>query len=480
MFDATSQGVGVVACLQLEVNAMYRFFLSVLILCLLFAGCSSSRRGDTRAVPRPLVAELPVFRPPDREVSSPSDPPTDPTGLLTLEAALALTMQQNPELRAGVWGERASEGNLLQAGLLPNPELEIEAEEFGGTGELEEFEAVEVSFGISQLIELGGKRSRRESVAGLERDVAGWELEMLRLELWRDTATEFVAVLAQQRRLELAQLTLELSREVLENVSERVAAGKVPPLERTRAEVDLATQILSVEQEQSTLNRVRLGLASRWGSNVALFDSLDSRGFDSLDVAVPGLNALAALLPENPELKRWETQIELQRASIDLEEALGVPDLTVGAGLSYFAESDDVGLHAGLSIPLPLFDRNQGAIMAARAELLQAEEQHRASLIRLHRELEDAHLELATRAREVEVLRETLLPAAEKAYQVAQAGYVDGKFAYLEVLDAQRTLFEAQVRAIDAFEGFHSAFVRCEALIGTSLESISEGGQHND
>ncbi len=446
----------------------------------LIVGCSLPEGNHHRARPRPLASEFAVFHPPDPGETRSPPAPQNPTGPLRFEAALALALRQNPELRARAWKERAGAGSLLQAGLFPNPELELEAEEFAGTGELREFEAAELSIGLSQLIELGGKRTSRQQLAGLEQDVAAWELEAERLRVWESTAHSFIDVLAQQRRLQLAELSLALSETVLEVAARRVAAGKVPPLERMRAEVDVATQSLAIDQERSAWRRARLALAANWGGTEALFDGALEGRFDTLTVVLPELPALQQLLEHNPELKSWEAQIAQQRAQLGLEEALAVPDLTVGFGLSYFRESDDVALHAGVSIPLPFFDRNQGSIMQAQAALLQAEEERHAAALRLYRSLQDAYLELQARTLEVQTLQQTLLPAAERAFALAQTGYVDGKFSYLEVLDAERTLFEAQARAVDAYQGYHTALVSCEALVGTSLRANEPGVPDHD
>jgi cobalt-zinc-cadmium efflux system outer membrane protein len=169
-----------------------------------FTGCATPDIGANWPAPRPLGEDVLSFHlPPQPAAVSPVEHPGEPTGVLTLRQALALALLRNPELASAAWEVRAGEARTLQAGLLPNPEFELEVENFAGSGEFRGFDAAETTLALSQVIELGGKRLRRVRVAALERDVAAWDYEAKRVDVFTATTKAFVEVLSAQAKLAL-------------------------------------------------------------------------------------------------------------------------------------------------------------------------------------------------------------------------------------------------------------------------------------
>ena len=179
------------------------------------SGCASERMEVLGPEPRPLEETSQLTEPPAEPSLSARPPDEEPQGTLSLEEVLRAALLQNPELSSTAFEVRAAEARTLQAGLLPNPELELEFENFGGTGEVRGVDASESTFQLSQLIELGGKRARRLRAAGLERDLAGWDYEAKRLEVLTEATKGFVDVLAAQERLALTEDIVRLSEQVL-------------------------------------------------------------------------------------------------------------------------------------------------------------------------------------------------------------------------------------------------------------------------
>lgn len=150
------------------------------------AGCASTQLQDSAwPEPRPLGGELGAYRPPLDPVKSASTSVDglNPTAMVTLPQALSLALMKNPELAAFSWEVRVGEARTLQAGLPPNPEIGLEVEEFAGSEDRQGVDAATSMLQLSQLIELGGKRSKRAQVAALERDLAGWDYEAKRLDV---------------------------------------------------------------------------------------------------------------------------------------------------------------------------------------------------------------------------------------------------------------------------------------------------------
>ncbi len=451
---------------------MKKLSLLTAIAALALPGCTGSQPKDSGAwvQPRPLGSSHASYRPAGDGAKLNAPQFTEPVGALALNQALAAALLGSPELRAYAWEVRAADARVLQAGLLPNPRLEIEVEEFGGEGERTGFDGAETALHISQLIELGGKRGRRQKVASLKRRLAGWDYEAKRLDVLSATTKSFLAVLEAQERLDLAKQVAELSRKVSTVVEARVTAGKVSPLEKAKAAVELASGQIGLDKAQRELETSRRRLAAQWGSTVPRFGAIE--GAFGKVAAVPALSKLLALAGDNPDLARWKNEVMLRQAALDLEKAKRTPDVKLSGAVSRSGETEDHAFSLGIGIPLPLFDRNQGGIRAAHRNIRKALEEKRAGEVGTVVETTTTHGELVSLAAELRVLDNHLLPAAREAFAAAQEGYAQGKFNYLEVLDAQRTLVESRSQRLDAIANYHRAVVDMERLIGRPLSTV--------
>lgn len=403
--------------------------------------------------------------------SSPDKPP-EPTGDVALRDALSLALQHNPELAAFSIEVRAAEARTLQAGLRPNPEIGVEVENFAGPGTLRRFDGAETTIQIGQLIELGGKRPKRARVASLEQDLAGWDYEAKRADVLAETSKSFVDVLAAQERVALTQDLLHLAEQTFETVSARVKAGKVSPVEETRAGVALSNSRIEHARAQRGLEAARKKLAAAWGSGVHAFE----RAVGPLDRVspIPPADRLPQEIRGNPDIARWVTEIEQRKAVSALQEAIRIPDPTLAAGVRRFNETGDSAFVAGMSIPLPLFNRNQGGVLESRRRLAKAERESSAAENRVRASLAETYQTLSTAVLEIDALKTTVIPGAQSAFEAASEGYRQGKFGYLDVLDAQRTLFEARGQYISALATYHKGLADLERAIGKMPESAGQ------
>ncbi len=410
--------------------------------------------------------------PPDLERERPDA--GEPEGTLTLRAALSLALLRNPGLSSFSWEIRASEARALQAGLLPNPQIEGVVEDFAGSGDFGGFDEAESTIALSQLIELGGKRTKRLRVAEIGRGLAAWDYEAKRLSVLTETAQAFVEVLAGQRRVELQTAGLELAREVLRTVSERVEAGKSSPIERARAQIVASQSGISLERAKRALEAARARLAASWGGSAARFQSVSGALEETPEV--PALETLGAWIGENPDVSRWAVEITERRARVELADAQAIPDLTVKAGARLLRGSDETAFVVGLSLPLPLFDRNQGRRREAAFKLAKAIEERRAAEVRVRTALSDAYQALLSAYSEVATLRDEVLPAARSAFDGISESYRQGKLTQLDVLDSQRTLFQVRDQYTDALSSYHRARARVEGLVGRPIVNLDKGG----
>ncbi len=395
----------------------------------------------------------------------------EPTGSLTLQQALALALLRNPELAAFSYEVRATEARMLQAQLRPNPELEMELGEYGRDGE--GFDSAETSVSLGQVFELGGKRHWRTRMAQAQGELAGWDYESKRLDVLTSAARRFAAVLAAQRRLELAQFFVELAEKTSHAVVERVKAGKEPPFQATKAEAELEMARLRVSEAQNGLALARKKLATMWGSVHPKFQTVQGE-LDRILGSVPPIESFRSQLPRTPELARRESEIRLREARLASEKAARFPDLQASVGFARFQEDDTTAFSVGIGLPLPLFDRNQGNIAAAKHDVAKARAEGLAVETARVAELAEAHADLVLTHQRVLTFRSKVVPAMEEAFEAAHEGYRQGKFTFLDMLDAQRGLFEAKGALVDALADYHAAVATLQRIAGTSFDGLTK------
>ncbi|MBS3953138.1 MAG: TolC family protein [Methylomicrobium sp.] len=390
----------------------------------------------------------------------------EPAGTLVLSQVLALALTQNPELTAFSWESRAQEAAALQAKLFPNPTFGANAQNFGNKS-IQGFDGDVVTLELSQLIELGGKRVARMEAAALTKQLADWDYETKRADVLTQVAQAFIEVLTAQQRLALTQQTQELANQTTVTTSARVQAGKVSPVEETKAKIARASVRIELMRARKELEAARKRLAAGWGSTAPRFAAVTGN-LESFQ-APPSLEALQQRLSNNPDLERWATEITQRQALIALEKSKAVPDVTATVGASKYLMPNDYALVVGFSVPLPVFNRNQGGIQEAEHRLTKAEEELRSAEVRIATALNTAYQKLEAAHAEVVALRQDILPGAQSAYDAAREGYRFGKFGFLDVLDAQRTLFGAKNQYLLALADYHKSMVEVERLVGSGM-----------
>jgi cobalt-zinc-cadmium efflux system outer membrane protein len=410
----------------------------------------------------------------DRQVPSDSSLIVEePTGVLVLSQALALALTQNPELSAFSWESRAQEAATLQAGLLPNPTFNANASNFGNRV-LQGFDGDVVTLELSQLIELGGKRTARIEAAALTKQLADWDYEAKRADVLTQVTQAFIDVLAAQQRLALTQQTHDLANQTTATTAARVQAGKVSPVEETKANVARASVQIELMRARKELEAARKRLAAGWGSTTARFESV-AGNLDSIPSAPASLDSLQQRLSKNPDLARWATEITQRQALISMEKSKAIPDVTATVGATKYLMPNDYALVVGFSVPLPVFDRNQGRIQEAEHRLSKAEQDMRNTEVRITTALNTAYQTLDAAHSEIMALRQEILPGAQSAYDAAFEGYRSGKFGFLDVLDAQRTLFGAKNQYLVALANYHKSVADVERLVGSGMnETVAD------
>ena len=400
-----------------------RYMVALGLACVIgTTACASHNVEATWPEPRPLGNDIRAFQAPEdptaREPAA--EDFQEPTGALTLRGALALALMRNPELAVFSWNVRAREALILQAGLFPNPEFEIELEDFSGTGALRGFDGAETTMLLGQLIELGGKRGKRKRLAALEHHLSGWDYEAKRLDVYADVAKAFVDVVGAQERVTLSTELVELAQQAVTRVSTRVRAGKDSPVEETQATVTLYTTRLELERAKRDLEGTRKRLAALWGGGSPAFERAE--GTLEEIAPVPTADLLTGLTVQNPDVARWNTEFEERQAAIDLADAGKIPDLTIVLGGKHLSEINESAFVVGIGIPIPLFGRNQGEALEARYRLAQARAEARSAQAQTDAALAETYQDLSTADTVATALRADILPAARSASDMTTQG----------------------------------------------------------
>jgi outer membrane protein, heavy metal efflux system len=381
---------------------------------------------------------------------------------LRFQAALARAVENNPALAAQLHAGRATEALIEQAGQRPNPTLGVEVENVLGTGNLQGVRSLETTVQASQTFERGGKRDRRIALASRERDAVSLESAVRRTEVLASAAVAYVETLAAQDRLVLAQEPLTLARDMLAAAEARVKAGDAPPTETARARSALATAQAEFARAQAALAAARVALAATWGGQPSVDCPLAGR--IQIPDALPGEEAFLARSARHPRLAFQDAVVETRRASLELERAQAVQDVTVGGGVRFLREGTDAAFVAGVSVPLPVRNKNQGAIRAARETLAGAGQSRQAAEIDLRAQVSAVWRQLEAARTAAQMLRRDALPATEDARALVRRAYEEGRLPLIDVLDAQRELVALRREILDAETACVVALARLEGL----------------
>lgn len=362
------------------------------------------------------------------------------TAILTLEQAIAAALEKSPMLAASSSRTLAADASHSQAGALPNPELSIEAENIYGDND--GFENAEVTYGISQLVELPGKRGNRIKIADAEKTKAHFAHDVARLDLIYEITVAYAELAAVQQEINILQEERNLASEVLKSVAAKVEAGKEPPIQRNKAEIERTTSEIALERTRRTFNTKKQALSALIGESMTDYTVM-ADSLPAFTTPEPLENYITRL-PQTPDVKSLDVEVIKAQSNLSLEKANAVPDPTFDLGVRKFREDDSQALVAGISIPIPVFNMNRAGIKRATHDLDAAQSDHRGAQLSLETSLIEIYGNFSSAYSETSALKNTVLPGAEEAFRFAREGYDAGKFGYLDVLDAQRTLFDAR------------------------------------
>jgi cobalt-zinc-cadmium efflux system outer membrane protein len=345
-----------------------------------------------------------------------------------------------PRLLVGEAETRAAEGRALQARARPNPTLDLQVENIGGDGPYRDFQSAETTLSVGQTLELGGKRSARVAAADAELNTARSRAGLNRVAFARDLAVAYVAAEAAGERLGVARDAVDLAEADARAARLLVDAGKEAELRILQAQAALSAAQADASRAEAEASSALARLSALTGGEqtyIAVTPGLLDRAWLSASDGQPQTVAVA------------EAEQTAASRKLDLERRRATPDVTVSFGLRRLAGDDATAAVAGVSLSLPLFDRNRGAAKSAQAEADAARARLATARANAVAERRIAEGEARAADHSVDAAREGEA-AAREAYRLARLGYEAGKLPLIELLAARRDLIAARQRHIEA------------------------------
>ncbi len=381
---------------------------------------------------------------------------------LSLEDAVRLATSRNAALRAKEMEYQATRAGEITAGLRPNPTSSYAAEQFGASS-IDPQHTVT----LGQTIETGGKRTRRVESARAATRVIGYELADVRRQIIFQVRKSFTDALVAQRTLALARESLKTLDELERVQGIRAQRGDISELELTRIQVQRFAFERDAADAAQALRAAKIALRAVAGPD-AIADDFEVVGqLSFLDVPINADELHRLALENRPGLRAVEAAREKARADVNLARANAWWDVT--PQLEYQRIGNDNTIGFGFSLPLRIFDRNQGEIARTRAEVERAKALQQAAVTQALSEVDTAVSTLLTERQKVQALETVYLPKARQARDTVEYAYRRGGVSLLDFLDAQRTYRETALEHVRSLGNYQSAVDQLETAVGAPV-----------
>ena len=396
---------------------------------------------------------------------------------ITLDELQQMALQSNPTFRQSAANIQAAEGRKKQSGSYPNPTVGYQGEQIRGGA----FHGGEQGFFVQQDIVLGGKLGLNRKIFDQELKQAETEAEEQKLRVFTNVRMSYTQALAAQQTLELRQNLSKLADDAVETSRQLANVGQADAPDVLESEVEAQQAELAVNMAEQNQQRVWKALAAVVGNPGLPLMKLEGKLEDTQPVNADEL--VERIVNESPAVRIAELGIKRAEAALARAKREPIPDLQLRGGMEQNGELLSNGRAVGLQsfadvgIRIPIFDRNQGNIATAKADVERAK-----------REVERVKLVLRERAASVvqnykfsqtaaDRYKNQMLPRARKAYEMYTKKYQEMAAAYPQVLIAQRTLMQLEVSYITALENLATSSLSLQSyLLTDGLESPSQPG----
>ncbi|MGA2797262.1 MAG: TolC family protein [Thermoguttaceae bacterium] len=424
-----------------------------------------SGRSEVAFVPKGDVAGLPLAGQAEL-VPAPAPEPGSLPGM-TICQLEEMATSCNPTLVQAAARVQAARGQYVQVGLYPNPVVGYQGTEINDEGQ-----AGQQGGFIGQEIVTAGKLRLNRCVASQEIQQAECAWEAQRLRVMTDVRRGFYDVLVAQNTLELAEKLVRIGEEGVMSTEALMKAKEVARIDVLQARIEADSAKILLEKSRNRHAAAWRGLAAIVGNPMMQPVPLAGNLQDGM-VELCWEDTLNRLLAESPQLAGARAGVARAQAALSRECAGRYPNVALQAGVQYDNATRDAIAGVQVGVPLPIFNRNQGNICKAQAELTAAQRDVERVQLALQQRLALVFEQYATALRQVEKYHDDILPNAQESLKLVSSGYRQGEFSYLVLLTAQRTYFQTNLAYLDALRDLRTACVAIEGyLLGDNLQAV--------
>ncbi len=402
---------------------------------------------------------------------------------MTLQQAIQTAVQNNKDLQTARYVVNIAKARLIQAGMSPNPRLSFSGYDAIFTNQPAEYE---LGVGFTQDFPVAGRIARQKDVAKVDVVRARAEIQQAKLRLSSQVAEVFYRILVLDSQIRLRDQLMQVDRELLDASRNRFQVAEVSELDVNTAQLELER----LRQERILLKAQRSRISIRLKQLLGL-------GADKtleLDETLPPVPALPSLAEEQrralilrPDLQSAQLAIERSRAQFDLAKAQRWEDWTAGLGVfsgqtvfpNGLSTGTDVGPSFVLTIPLPLWNKNQGRIAEAVAMNRQASAEVRALTLQVQNEVAGAYSETERLLIAVDRYRNGMLKLSDRNMLLAQQAYMTGQASILTAVQAQRQHGDQHIAYLNTMGQYLQAWVALRRAVGEYLESLNRPESHD-
>ncbi len=378
---------------------------------------------------------------------------------ITISDAVSIFLQQNLQLLAARYDIDTVDAEKLTARLRPNPEISVGFSDIPLDFRNNFVKPQTFSYGISQTLELGGKRRKRIDAANADSDLARATFQITLWQLTNDLKKKFYAVLLAESLLDLAKENQKTFAEIIKHTTEVFQLGEISGLDLQRLEIEkfkFDTDVANSERDyELALRDLRVTLGGDYrATDIAVVGTIDYQPYEFSLVELRD-KALAA----RPDLKAAQLSERAANASIRLQDAQRIPDLAVGAGIEQVSQGGST-YNFGVGIPLPVSNRNQGERAKALIQRMKAQNDQQLITNQVLSDVDKALVAFEIQKRRVELYRTGVLTKVDDIQRLTEFSLKAGESSTIELLDAIRTrretlagfyqtLFDYQVSLLD-------------------------------
>lgn len=382
---------------------------------------------------------------------------------LTFKEALTIAYENNPDLQAEIDKSRAMRGYFIQSGLYPNPQVTLTAENFGGSGSYTSYEAAQTTALVTQPIPLGNRLYYQQRATYGDYLASLAQIEVYKATLYINVGTAYVDALYAGQWFEVTKKLTKLNEDIVAAIDRRVKAGAGAELDLRLAQVRLGDARIQQKKAGRDTLAQRAKLSRFLGDGLREDRRLLDKGLP--DVALKW-SELIKKLPQSPQLRQLQIQLQAKRATITAVKKAVWPDLNVQVGARHFEDDGSNAAVGSLNVEVPVYNRNQGKILTAEAQYTQTAHMYQSTFLDVRQNVYTVFLQAQQSQYEANLVTNSLLPLARKSIGLAQDGYKMGRYTYLELSLSLNTLFEEERHYQQAHADYHKTLIQLTGLLG--------------